>query len=85
MVGNILEKLKSLPFVEKDKDSDWGAEVVGVPVFSVGSTPEEAIDNLKEAIRLHYEGEEVDYDIPVDALRSGEYDDATLRVIEVEI
>ena len=78
-------KVRFLIALRKDEDSDWGAEVVGVPVFSAGSTAEEAIDNLKEAIRLHYEGEEVDYDIPVNALRSGEYDDAILRVIEVEM
>ena len=52
-------------------------------MFSVGSTPEEALENLKEAIRLHYEGEEVNYDIPVEALKSGEYDDAILKILEV--
>jgi len=78
-------KVRFLVALRKDEESDWGAEVVGVPVFSVGSTPEEAIENLKEAIRLHYGGEGVDYDIPVDALKSGEYDDAILRVIEVDL
>lgn len=77
-------KVRFLVALRKDEKSDWGAEVVGAPIFSVGSTPEEAIENLKEAIQLHYEGEEVDYDIPVDALKSGEYDDAILRIIEVD-
>lgn len=78
-------KVRFLVALRKDEGSDWGAEVVGAPIFSVGSTPEEAIENLKEAIQLHYEGEEVDYDIPVDVLKSGEYDDAILRVIEVDL
>ena len=77
-------KVRFLVALRKDEGSDWGAEVVGAPVFSTGSTAEEALENLKEAIRLHYEGEEIDYDIPVEALRSGEYDDATLRILEVE-
>ena len=78
-------KVRFLVALRKDEGSDWGAEVVGAPVFSVGSTPEEALENLKEAIRLHYEGEEVNYDIPVEALKSGEYDDAILKILEVEV
>ena len=78
-------KVRFLVALRKDEGSDWGAEVVGAPVFSVGSTPEEALENLKEAIRLHYEGEGVNYDIPVEALKSGEYDDAILRILEVEV
>ncbi len=76
-------KVRFLVALRKDEGSNWGAEVVGVPIFSVGSTTEEALENLREAIRLHYEGEEIDYDIPVEALRSGEYDDAILRILEV--
>ena len=78
-------KVRFLVALRKDKQSDWGAEVVGVPIFSVGSTFEEALENLKEAIKLHYEGEEVDYEIPVSTLKSGEYDDAILRIVEVEL
>ena len=78
-------KVRFLVALRKDKESDWGAEVVGAPIFSVGSTPEEAVENIKEAIKLHYEGEEVDYEIPVSLLKSGEYDDAILRVVEVEM
>ena len=78
-------KIRFLVALRKDKDSDWGSEVVGAPIFSAGSTAEEALENLKEAIRLHYEGEDIDYDMPVQALRSGEYDDAILRVVEVEL
>ncbi len=77
-------KVRFLVALRKDKESDWGAEVVGAPIFSVGSTFEEALENLKEAIRLHYEGEYVDYDIPIEALKSGQYDDATLKIIEVD-
>jgi len=78
-------KVRFLAALRKDEGSDWGAEVVGAPIFSVGSTPEEALNNLKEAIQLHYESEEVDYDIPIEALKSGEYDDAILRILEVEV
>ncbi len=78
-------KVRFLVALRKDEESDWGAEVVGAPIFSVGSTPEEAVENLKEAIRLHYEGDEVDYEIPVKKLESGEYDDAILKVIEVSL
>ncbi len=77
-------KVRFLVALRKDEGSDWGAEVVGAPVFSTGSTVEEALENLKSAIRLHYEEGEIDYNIPVEALRSGEYDDAILRVLEVE-
>ena len=77
-------KVRFLVALRKDKGSDWGAEVVGAPIFSVGSTQEEAVENIKEAIKLHYEGEEVDYAIPASLLKSGEYDDAILKVIEVE-
>jgi predicted RNase H-like HicB family nuclease len=78
-------KVRFLIALRKDPNSDWGAEVVGEPIFSVGSTMEEAIENLKEAIQLHYEGEEINYEIPVEALKSGEYDDAILKVIEVNL
>jgi len=77
-------KVRFLVALRKDEMSDWGAEVVGLPVFSVGSTQEEALKNLKEAIKLYYEDEDVDYEIPVDLLKTGEYDDAVLKIVEVE-
>ena len=77
-------KVRFLVALGKDESSDWGAEVVGSPVFSVGSTPEEALENLREALKLHYENEEVDYEIPTEPLKKGDYDDAILRIIEVE-
>ena len=76
-------KVRFLVALRKDEGSDWGAEVVGAPIFSVGSIPEEALENLKSAIYLHYGDEDVDYDIPVEILKSGEYDDAILRILEV--
>ncbi len=76
-------KVRFLVALRKDEGSDWGAEVIGAPIFSVGSSPEEALENLKSAIYLHYEGENIDYDIPVEILNSGEYDDAILRILEV--
>jgi len=78
-------KVRFLVALRKDEESDWGAEVIGAPIFSIGSTAEEALENLKEAIKLHYEGEDVDYDIPIEALKSGQYDDALLRIIEVDL
>ena len=75
--------MKKVVALRKDEGSDWGAEVIGAPIFSVGDTPEEALENLKSAILLHYDGEKIDYEIPVEALKSGEYDDAILKILEV--
>lgn len=44
-------------FIFKDKKSDYGVVVPGLPsCFSAGKTIEEAMDNAKEAIELHLEG-----------------------------
>jgi len=44
-------------FIFKDKDTDYGVVVPGLPgCFSAGGTAEEAMTNAKEAIELHLEG-----------------------------
>ena len=78
-------KIKFLVALRKDANSDWGAEVIGAPIFSIGSTTEEALSNLKEAIEFHYEDEPLYYEIPVEPLKSGDYDDAILRLLEIEL
>ena len=41
----------------KDKDTDYGVTVPGLPgCFSAGRTIEEAMENAREAIELHLEG-----------------------------
>lgn len=43
--------------MHKDADSDYGVIVPDVPgCFSAGSTVTEALDNVKEALSLHFEG-----------------------------
>lgn len=43
--------------LHKDKDSDYGVTVPDVPgCFSAGSTVAEALDSVKEALALHFEG-----------------------------
>ncbi len=78
-------KARFLVILRKDDNSDWGAEVAGAPVFSVGSTPEEALQNLKEAIELHYQTEELSYTLPpnIDELTLEE--NAKLTMIEIEL
>src|SRR5512143_2695807 len=44
-------------FIFKDKTSDYGVTVPGLPgCFSAGRTIEEAMENAREAIELHLEG-----------------------------
>lgn len=43
----ICYEYKFLVILRKDKESNWGAEVVGAPIFSVGSTPKKALENFK--------------------------------------
>ena len=44
-------------FIFKDKTSDYGVIVPGLPgCYSAGSTLDAAIENSKEAIELHLEG-----------------------------
>jgi predicted RNase H-like HicB family nuclease len=43
--------------VHKDTDGDYGVIVPDVPgCYSAGSTVTEALDNVKEALSLHFEG-----------------------------
>ena len=43
--------------IHKDKDSDYGVTVPDLPgCFSAGSTLEESLENVKEAIMCHAEG-----------------------------
>ncbi len=58
MCINVYNKDMLFPIVIfKDKDSDYGVIVPGLPgCYSAGGTMEEAITNTKEAIELHLEG-----------------------------
>ncbi len=43
--------------LHKDPDSDYGVTVPDVPgCFSAGATVAEALDNVLEALTLHFEG-----------------------------
>lgn len=43
--------------LHKDKDSDYGVTVPDVPgCFSAGVTGAQALDNVREALALHFEG-----------------------------
>ena len=43
--------------LHKDKDSDYGVTVPDVPgCFSAGFTAAQALDNVQEALALHFEG-----------------------------
>lgn len=43
--------------LHKDDGSDYGVTVPDVPgCFSAGSTAAEALDNIQEALELHFEG-----------------------------
>jgi predicted RNase H-like HicB family nuclease len=43
--------------LHKDPDSDYGVSVPDLPgCFSAGATVTEALENLTEAMALHYEG-----------------------------
>ncbi|MGC4008366.1 MAG: type II toxin-antitoxin system HicB family antitoxin [Pseudomonas sp.] len=43
--------------LHKDPDSDYGVTLPDVPgCFSAGCTVDEALDNAKEALALHFEG-----------------------------
>lgn len=43
--------------LHKDPDSDFGVTVPDVPgCFSAGSTMDQALDNVREALELHFEG-----------------------------
>jgi predicted RNase H-like HicB family nuclease len=43
--------------LHKDADSDYGVTVPDVPgCFSAGATVSEALENVKEALALHFEG-----------------------------
>ena len=52
--------------VQKD-DAWYVAKCIDNSVASQGKTVEEALDNLKEALELYYEGETL-YELPVPAL-----------------
>ena len=43
--------------IHKEQDSDYGVTVPDVPgCFSAGATMAEALDNVREALELHFEG-----------------------------
>jgi predicted RNase H-like HicB family nuclease len=49
--------MKFTVVVHKDTDTDYGVIVPDVPgCFSAGSTVTEALENVKEALSLHFEG-----------------------------
>lgn len=41
-------------------DSGYVAECVGFPIITQGQTLDETVKNLREAIQLHLEGEDLD-------------------------
>lgn len=46
--------------IHKDSESDYGVTIPDIPgCFTAGSTLEEAIQNIQEAVELYYEGEEI--------------------------
>lgn len=53
----VVESMKFPVVLHKDPGSDYGVTVPDVPgCFSAGETVSEALDNLNEALALHFEG-----------------------------
>jgi predicted RNase H-like HicB family nuclease len=56
--------MKYAVFLEKESNSDYGVTVPDLPgCFSAGTTVEEALENVQEAILTHVEGLLMDNDI----------------------
>lgn len=53
--------MKEINYVIWQEDRYYVARCLNVEVSSFGESIEEAIKNLKEAVELYFEGEEVDY------------------------
>lgn len=53
--------MKEINYVIWQEDKYYVARCLNVEVSSFGESIEEAIKNLKEAVELYFEGEEVDY------------------------
>lgn len=53
--------MKEINYVIWQEDKYYLARCLNVEVSSFGESIEEAIKNLKEAVELYFEGEEVDY------------------------
>jgi len=55
--------MKEINYVIWQEDKYFVARCLNVEVSSFGETIEEAINNLKEAVELYFEGDEVEYSI----------------------
>lgn len=53
--------MKEINYVIWQEDKYYVARCLNVEVSSFGESIEEAIKNLKEAVELYFEGEEVEY------------------------
>lgn len=78
--------------LHKDPDSDYGVTLPDVPgCFSAGCTVDEALDNAKEALALHFEGLVADGEaLPqpqaIDQhLNNPDYDGGVWAVIEFDV
>lgn len=82
-----------LPVVlHKDVDSDYGVTVPDVPgCFSAGSTVAEALENVQEALTLHFEGlvtdgEELPRALGMDAhMDNPDYDGGVWTVVDFDM
>jgi predicted RNase H-like HicB family nuclease len=65
--------MKSFKYVVYREDKYYVSQCLNVDVSSFGETSQEAIDNLKEAVELYLEDENVDqYYQPVGEMFTGE-------------
>ncbi|MCP1652572.1 type II toxin-antitoxin system HicB family antitoxin [Pseudomonas nitroreducens] len=78
--------------LHKDPDSDYGVTLPDVPgCFSAGCTVDEALDNAKEALALHFEGlladgEELPQPQAIDQhLSNPDYNGGVWAVIEFDV
>ncbi|WP_175652895.1 type II toxin-antitoxin system HicB family antitoxin [Pseudomonas sp. Marseille-P9899] len=78
--------------IHKDPDSDYGVTVPDVlGCFSAGETVEEALDNVQEALALHFEalvadGEPLPQGHPIDAhLNNPDYAGGVWAVVDFDV
>lgn len=78
--------------IHKDPDSDYGVTVPDVlGCFSAGETVEEALDNVQEALALHFEalvadGEPLPQGRPIDAhLNNPDYAGGVWAVVDFDV
>ena len=78
--------------IHKDPDSDYGVTVPDVPgCFSAGETVEDALDNVQEALALHFDalvadGETLPQGRPIDAhLSNPDYAGGVWAVVDFDI